>query len=142
MWATPPEQAVVPPGTGPFSHTTTEAPVLRAPAAAERAAAPLPTTTTSCPPGAPLRGARGGAGRRGGWANPPRSATRCPSDGRRALSAIVDALPRPRRSALLIGDSYSIATEPLDRCRHRRATIGFGTGSHRCAAGERRGTWD
>src|ERR1039458_2746481 len=121
MWATPPEQAVVPPGTGPFSHTTTEAPVLRAPAAAERAAAPLPTTTTSCSSGAAMRGVVGEDGTPGRWANLPRSATRCPSDGRRALSAIVDALPRPRRSALLIGDSYSIATEPLDRCRHRRS---------------------
>ena len=43
MWATPPEQAVVPPWTGPFSHTSTEAPVLSAPAAADSAAPPLPT---------------------------------------------------------------------------------------------------
>ncbi len=43
----PPEHAVVPPCTGPFSRTTTLAPTLRAPAALARAAAPLPTTATS-----------------------------------------------------------------------------------------------
>ena len=88
MWATPPEQAVVPPCTAPFSQTTTEAPTLRAPAVAARAAAPLPTTTTSNVSGAgdlPV-GERAAPGRWGSWAS---SATRAPSDAAGFSSAIL-----------------------------------------------------
>ena len=93
MWATPPEQAVVPPCTGAFSQTTTDAPPPSAPAAAERAAAPLPTTTTSHSSGATLRGRRGEGSTPGRWGSSARSATRSPSDGWRTGAVIVGVSP-------------------------------------------------